>query len=1355
MQNYIKESKPPNIFCGTKNFLYFCIPNLRLYMFSHLTYEELLMFILHTIFDTSGNSTTRIKEVMTKLLGSSFNDTKRCVVALRGRNLLESRNYNWRNDTYEYSVPQEILIEAMRFIYEKHPNEVIKVMDAADKAMKPTKLQRILWEYISSDFTKLDFDNIGELDKPENRHILYGVMDKNEFAPIILQLNEQMFYNLMEEYILQAMEKGAEVNTKTLRTFIDRYDFRKTPSGHLELKCKCDLLDYMMSGMKPEQLHASNASHRIIAAIHESYHGRYDVAMEHFKKAISINNKQRPYFTGNRPFLPYNIANFLMVIACFLSGKDEDRRKASVITKNNNAKETEAARVLYGILSGTSADKQMSSSLAALTSNTPDVKMFLAALMAQYIGKPLATNVASSWLLLKQEMRKYEILDEATREKADEAFGKEGLLTRIYHKQEWESVLEDLMVLGNGASGIVNKKEVRIGYFMGNMRAEYVQPRLQSILKNGKWSSGKNISIQSFRAGMVEGMTHEDKAIANTSIDDSFYSYDVTLNSILPYMTKESRLYVGNYAPYSLVEVTEEMPYITLRHDASGFLITSNVPSSDINNKVIITHRGAASINFIQLTEEQRPYYKRLLSLGHFPNEAEEQLKTFLKGIGGKIEVNSDLIEGGSTLPLTEGNAQLVMQMRPLDKENYSVVLFVRPLENGRIRCMPGDGNEIIIDGENNSRTRVKRDLAKEKENMEHLLDAIEYPVMTSEEVPYYELLPILEYAQQNPDRISCEWPEGAQMKIKQRQTASGWTGAIKKNDNGWFEIEGNVQLDEDRVISMAQLFDLIGQSHGRFIKLNDGEFLALSDRLRKQLEQLNAIASRSKGKLQMSPFAAALIGADTFDGELFLKEDDELTKIRQRIKDASTYSPHVPKTLNAKLRDYQKEGFQWIARLNKWGAGALLADDMGLGKTVQTISFLLTKAKEGPSLVVAPASVAPNWKNELEKFAPSLRVTMLNFVGDRRDAIVHARDNEVVVTTYGLLLSVKEDITKRHWCTICLDEAHIIKNRGAKTSAVAMQLHSDYRIMLTGTPVQNHLGELWNLFQFVNPGLLGSFEDFNRRFIIPIEQNKDEDRQADLDRLVKPFMLRRTKDKVAKELPEKEEIYQHVDLSEEEMLIYEAMRQRAETLLLAEQGNSVSMNTLAEITKLRQCACDVRLIDNKMPDVGSKIIALTELLQTITESDGHALVFSQFTSYLALIQKALKEAGIPYLYIDGSVDIKTRTKLVNEFQNGDAPVFLISLKAGGLGLNLTRANYVVHMDPWWNPAIEAQATDRAHRIGQKQSVTVYHMIASGTIEEKIQRLHTTKKALADSILNATDASHKLTGEELLEMIRK
>ena len=696
--------------------------------------------------------------------------------------------------------------------------------------------------------------------------------------------------------------------------------------------------------------------------------------------------------------------------------------------------------------------------------------------------------------------------------------------------------------------------------------------------------------------------------------------------------------------------------------------------------------------------------------------------------------------------------------MRPQGKEAYIVSIFCRPLADGRAQCIPGEGSSVIFDITGATRVCVERDLEKERINYYNLVNGVEdtLPPEKTFQVDAFGLLPILDFIREQGEDSPyvLEWPEGHKLRLNHRYTASQWNASLKKNKNGWFEMEGSVQLDENTKISVADLLDLIGQSRNRFIRLGENEYIALSERLHRQLMSLDALASRQRGHLQMSAFSAALLDTSMVDGELHLEVDPELIEIRKRILDSSEYKPEIPKTLNATLRGYQVEGYQWIARLNSWGAGALLADDMGLGKTIQTITYLLFKANEGPALVVAPASVAPNWKTEIEKFAPSLNVSILNFTTNRSTCISDAKAGDVIICTYGLLLSVKTEITQKEWITVVLDEAHVIKNRGAKTSGVAMQLKSKYRVMLTGTPVQNHLGELWNLFQFVNPGLLGSYEDFSRRFIAPIEVAKDKDRQQQLDRIVHPFMLRRTKEKVLDELPEKTEIYQTVNLSPEEMAVYEIIRERAQKMLESEDPDKVSVNALAEITRLRQASCSAQLVEKNWKGKSSKIEALIEALEPIIESGDAALVFSQFTSFLAIVQKALEKANIPYLYIDGSIPVKERQKLVEQFQAGECPVFVISLKAGGLGLNLTRANYVFHLDPWWNPAIEQQATDRAHRIGQHNAVTVYHFLSSGTIEEKIKRLHEQKRDLAENILEGTDMSGKITGRELLEMIK-
>ena len=313
------------------------------------------------------------------------------------------------------------------------------------------------------------------------------------------------------------------------------------------------------------------------------------------------------------------------------------------------------------------------------------------------------------------------------------------------------------------------------------------------------------------------------------------------------------------------------------------------------------------------------------------------------------------------------------------------------------------------------------------------------------------------------------------------------------------------------------------------------------------------------------------------------------------------------------------------------------------------------------------------------------------------------------------------------------------------------MMLQAKRKVILTGTPIQNHLSELWNLFQFINPGLLGSAEQFGKKFIEPIENKHDKERQRQLRRLISPFLLRRTKNDVLDELPEKNEITMPVELSDEEMKVYEVHRRMAEKSVRADK--TVKVSTLAEITKLREMACSVSLVDKKWKHESSKVAAFVNLAENLNDSGNRALVFSQFTSFFDQVRKAMDKAKLPYLYLDGSTPMGQREALVKKFQHGECPFFLISLKAGGLGLNLTGANYVIHLDPWWNPAIEQQATDRAYRIGQKQDVTVYHLISQHTIEEKILRLHKSKRDLADSLLEGTDMGHALTQEELLELL--
>ena len=464
------------------------------------------------------------------------------------------------------------------------------------------------------------------------------------------------------------------------------------------------------------------------------------------------------------------------------------------------------------------------------------------------------------------------------------------------------------------------------------------------------------------------------------------------------------------------------------------------------------------------------------------------------------------------------------------------------------------------------------------------------------------------------------------------------------------------------------------------------------------------------------------------------------------------------------------------MSRLAYWGAGACLADDMSLGKTLQTITLMQSRAAQGPQLVIMPTSLLHNWQAELARFAQAMSVKVLNQAGaNRRQMVGEAADGGVVLATYGLLVTEGELLSEPTWTTIVLDEAHTIKNRDTQTSKAAMMLKADFRLLLTGTPLQNHLNEIWNLFQFANPGLLGSYQQFTDRFILPIERDHDQERQRLLHRVLSPFLLRRTKDDVLSELPEKTEITLRVELSPEEQALYDNLRQQAIANL--ETGTKSTLQTLAEITRLRQAACHPRLIDPKLPIASSKTQAFLDLVEELRQSGHRTLVFSQFTSHLALIRENLDKqyfdrqsnhsplprrgaggeasGGEAYLYLDGSTSAVERNRLVRQFQTGDQPLFLISLKAGGLGLNLTAADFVIHLDPWWNPAIEDQASDRAHRIGQERPVTVYRLIAAGTIEEKIIRLHQNKRSMADALLQDADMFTQISADDVIRLLRE
>ena len=1331
-------------------------------MLEGLSYSEKLLLGYFATQDTDNILPTdivaRIMKVDKDFVGGSLH------LKLANDGYLVRGTYNFTYRELMYRISPSVMVKILEWLYDTDEgNNVLEVLCKVFQyfQMNQKPVQIALCEYIRSHYS-----NTSEASIIFGNDVVYlqPIINDDKYMALLSHITEPSFVELINS-VLQLCYKGEMlIESKRIITLAEARNY-STDLRRDELLYSIYLYAYLAEGKKPKFLTDKPiCDAHLLSAVVLTFKGQYSDALKEFRKAQVIYNTKASKTIASTN-LPTSIANFIYIVCCKREGTaNGESMIANFIRRNEKKMKEDAIKAAWALACAFTNRKGYVNEIRLLFPTVDKLSKQLFVLLVNYLGRTSILTEdgieknSPQWLCIKYDNEKFMPLSEKEHKLAEKSYYENHLLTSIYVKQQWEYVLESLSA--NKMEQIKDAEQSeRLAYFMQSINDDVCEVRQQQILKSGAWSAGKSVGYYSFMDMADEKMDPEDVRIRNRErYGNKNSTYYVSLANVLPEMTSRSRLYVGKWAPYSLVTVSEEMPYLVIERSDTEFTIKSNVPEEQVDRDYVIVSRGASSINYLRMTPELRPYFSQLLDLGKFPLDAEETLSHFLESLRGKVEVHSSLIRGGSTLDTVKGTSKITLQMRPQGKEAYIVSIFCRPLADGRAQCIPGEGSSVIFDISGATRVCVERDLEKERNNYYNLVNGVEdtLPPEKTFQVDAFGLLPILDFIREQGEDSPyvLEWPEGHKLRLNHRYTASQWNASLKKNKNGWFEMEGSVQLDENTKISVADLLDLIGQSRNRFIRLGENEYIALSERLHRQLMSLDALASRQRGHLQMSAFSAALLDTSMVDGELHLEVDPELIEIRKRILDSSEYKPEIPKTLNATLRGYQVEGYQWIARLNSWGAGALLADDMGLGKTIQTISYLLFKASEGPALVVAPASVAPNWKTEIEKFAPSLNVSILNFTTNRSTCISDAKAGDVVICTYGLLLSVKTEITQKEWITAVLDEAHVIKNRGAKTSGVAMQLKSKYRVMLTGTPVQNHLGELWNLFQFVNPGLLGSYEDFSRRFIAPIEVAKDKDRQQQLDRIVHPFMLRRTKEKVLDELPEKTEIYQTVNLSPEEMAVYEIIRERAQKMLESEDSDKVSVNALAEITRLRQASCSAQLVEKNWKGKASKIEALIEALEPIIESGDSALVFSQFTSFLAIVLKELEKANIPYLYIDGSIPVKERQKLVEQFQAGECPVFVISLKAGGLGLNLTRANYVFHLDPWWNPAIEQQATDRAHRIGQHNAVTVYHFLSSGTIEEKIKRLHEQKRDLADNILEGTDMSGKITGKELLEMIK-
>ncbi len=577
------------------------------------------------------------------------------------------------------------------------------------------------------------------------------------------------------------------------------------------------------------------------------------------------------------------------------------------------------------------------------------------------------------------------------------------------------------------------------------------------------------------------------------------------------------------------------------------------------------------------------------------------------------------------------------------------------------------------------------------------------------------------------------------------------------------------LELTSDE-LGRKELLEIFRSYHQKktFIRLKNGDFFRIDEN--ETLEELSemmdamhvSVSDFVAGKMHVPVYRALYLDKmleQTQD--VYIDRDQRFGKLIKEFKTVENADYRFPGNLRSVFRNYQREGYRWLRTMDEYHFGAILADEMGLGKTLQAIAVILAAKEEETaqtSLVVCPASLVFNWEEELHRFAPSLKVSVAaGTKAVRKEIIEKCGDTDVLVTSYDLLkrdIALYEGNVFRY--TI-LDEAQYIKNRGTAAAKSVKLIRSRTRFALTGTPIENRLAELWSIFDFLMPGFLYEYAQFQKEIEIPIVKNEDSGASERLRKMTAPFILRRRKQDVLKDLPEKMEEVRYAVMDEKQRRLYDAqvLRMRKDVRNKSEQEfRKNRIQILAELTKIRQICCDPSLLFSDYDGESAKRQACMELIGSAVEGEHKVLVFSQFTTMLELLEEDLRREGIAFYKIIGATPKEQRMRLVRQFNEDDTPVFLISLKAGGTGLNLTGADIVIHYDPWWNLAVQNQATDRAHRIGQKKIVTVYKLIAKGTIEEKILVLQDQKKRLADDILSADAvASTAVSKEDLMALL--
>ncbi len=954
-------------------------------------------------------------------------------------------------------------------------------------------------------------------------------------------------------------------------------------------------------------------------------------------------------------------------------------------------------------------------------------------------------------------------------------------------KREWQRLLEALELLGTPEGRVTERpqKPERARRLTWRISFEYenpsccevkrITPWIQKEISPEKWSKGAQVTLEKLREEeeRCSFLTIQDHKVlqaleAMEALHNSRHRGirgEASFLEALEALAGHEEISLEGLLSFHHLQIQREELQLRIRQGREGFsLELFPFPcGKEAERGYLLRQKSWDLLVLFPLSSHVQKILKILESspVLQIPREGREDLLRTLKALSGKISMESE-IEGdlpGEDESPQEGEYRPCLRLIP-QKEGLSCEIRVYPCAEGR-GYHPGEGGRLLMFSRGGKTRQISRDLKKEEDAARGVLaccTALERGYQRSSwswDLPApQDCLELLLQARECPKLLRVEWPKGESLKVTRPLSFGDLSVKISSKEQ-WFSLSGELTLEENRVLDLKELLEKIGTYPGQFIPLKNGEFLALTREFRRSLEDLQTFGI-PRGKDLLLPLPATPPLHSLF-AQIPEKEiPREWRERAERFEALSQLTPQIPSSFQGKLRDYQEEGFRWLVRMASLEMGACLGDDMGLGKTIQALAALLYLAGKGPSLVLAPTSVCMNWLREARRFTPALTMNYLG-EGDREELLAAPAPYHVILCSYGLLQMEVDALEKISWNCIVLDEGQAIKNPRTKRWKNVMRLQGQFRLITSGTPLENHLGELWSLFRFLNPGLLGSLKSFNSRFASPIESEGDPHAAKRLKRLLEPFLLRRTKSQVLEELPPKTEILLSLELSQEENNLYEALRRKAleEATASSLSPGQKRIQILTHIMKLRRACCHPRLVLPQSGSGSSKLKALEKILLDLEENQHRALVFSQFVDHLSLVRAFLDRIGIAYQYLDGSTPLKERKKRVDAFQQGETPCFLISLKAGGMGLNLTAADYVIHLDPWWNPAVEDQASDRAHRIGQTRPVTIYRMVAKGTIEEKIVALHEHKRHLAEDILKGREQIPEVSLEDLMGLLRK